>query len=77
MRVQPHQTMKTWGKEVFKNLAIRKIWTMFPGMLMWEIWKERNDQIFKGQKTQPQVVWNQIVKYTHETIKITHWHEKY
>ena len=42
VRGQPHQTIKVWNKEAYKNPVIRKIWLMFRGTLMWVIWKEIN-----------------------------------
>ena len=71
VRGQPHLTIKAWDKETFKNPVIRKIWLIFLETLMWEVWKERNGRVFERRKDTTQLVWNQVVKYIQETIKIT------
>ena len=42
-RSQPARTLMEWNQKTFKNRIIRTIWNALPGMIMWCIWKERNE----------------------------------
>ena len=49
--------LKSWPTNIFKGIY-RRIWNIYPSILMWEVWKERNRRIFYDQDMQP----NEIVK---------------
>ena len=42
----PFETIASWPPKVFKNAILNRLWELFPGFLVWEIWKERNGRIF-------------------------------
>ena len=49
---------------------------MFPGMVMWNVWKERNNQIFWDRKHNEEEVWRILVKNLLKTIRNMQWEEK-
>ena len=44
-----------------------------PGFVVWEIWKERNNRIFKAQKQKPEEVWKLIKTHTKEILGLKQW----
>eukprot|EP00253_Pinus_taeda_P008423 PITA_08423 len=47
-------TLKNWRKDLSKNELINKDWTLVPGFLIWDVWKERNNRIFKNKTSSSQ-----------------------
>ena len=50
MRGQPDLTLKEWNLKAFKNPILGTLWMMFHGMLLWNLWKEQKNRIFKDKK---------------------------
>lgn len=46
------ETIKNWRQHPFHNEILNRIWKLFPRLVLWNIWKEINRQIFK-QATLP------------------------
>jgi len=42
-------TIKLWNANPFKNSLLNKALEIFLGILMWKVWKERNQRIFKDK----------------------------
>ena len=49
-RRNPDQTLRDWNPKDFKNNILRFLWQAFPGTVIWVIWKERNNIIFRGNQ---------------------------
>jgi len=63
------------GVKAFENPIVQLIWQMFPGMLLWHIWKERNSRIFRGEAVEWQKVWSKLVLNIKETVRSRQWDE--
>ena len=42
----PDLTIAEWTEEKFKNNILNRIWDLYPGFVVWEIWKTSNLKIF-------------------------------
>ena len=69
VRGQPDQTLKEWNLKAFKNLILGMIWIIFPWMLLWAMWKERNSHIFRDKKSNEEEVWKRIVHNLQEMVR--------
>ena len=45
----PNITIVEWPKNVFKNKILNRVWELFPGFTVWEIWKTWNTIIFENK----------------------------
>ena len=52
------------------------IWMMFPGMLLCNMWKERNNHIFKNEKHGEEKVWQKLVNNLQEKFRGKKWGER-
>ena len=43
-------TLKKWRRNFSDNETLNKAWVLVPGFLIWDVWKERNNRIFKNRK---------------------------
>jgi hypothetical protein len=41
-------TINNWNESYRKNEVVNLCWNLMPGMIIWEIWKERNRRIFRN-----------------------------
>lgn len=48
---------------------------MLPRITLWNIWKERNNRIFRGTRLDPVEVWRKIVVNVQETVRSKQWDE--
>lgn len=64
---------KTWAKKAFKNPILNRIWEVFLGFVLWEIWKERNHQIFEGRTHKTEEAWHQIQNHTNDILGLKQW----
>ena len=64
-----------WAKKAFKNPILNRIWEVFPGFVLWEIWKERN-QIFEGRDRRTEEAWHHIKNHTKEILGLRQWGTK-
>eukprot|EP00253_Pinus_taeda_P003152 PITA_03152 len=55
-------TLKNWRKNFSENEIINKAWTLVPGFLIWDVWKERNNRIFKNRIGTSQSIIAQIIR---------------
>eukprot|EP00253_Pinus_taeda_P009939 PITA_09939 len=42
-------TLRTWSQEPYQSKLLNTLWKLILGLLMWNIWKERNRRLFKDQ----------------------------
>lgn len=69
VRGHPELSIKEWDSKAFDNPIIQLIWRMFPGIILWHIWKERNNRIFRGISLESMKVWRKIVINVQETVR--------
>lgn len=67
------ETIANWPSKNFKNAILNRMWELFPGILVWELWKERNGRIFDGKSRPLDKVWLNIEKHLKETLSLTPW----
>ena len=73
VRGRPNLTIVEWMKNPFKNAILDRIWKLFPSFVLWEVWKERNQRIFRGKLKYPKGVWGLMVIHIQESLKLTSW----
>jgi hypothetical protein len=54
------ETIEFWSANPFNNPIINRAWEIFPGFLMWNVWKERNQRIFKDKSLTRNQIWEII-----------------
>ena len=69
----PSETIASWPPKVFKNAILNRLWELFPGFLVWEIWKECNGRIFDEKGRPPEKLWLNIEIHLRETLGLTLW----
>jgi len=67
-------TLREWSQKPFQSNLLNNLWQLIPGLLMWNIWKERNRRIFKDQMMPLDQIWNKFHQNIMETLSITAWH---
>lgn len=45
-------TLHNWPQKPYQSEILNTLWQISPGIVMWNIWKERNRRIFKDQALQ-------------------------
>eukprot|EP00253_Pinus_taeda_P031749 PITA_31749 len=66
-------TIRTWSQSPYQSKILNTLWQIAPGIVMWNIWKERNRRIFRDQKIPVEEVWEIILNNIQETLSIKHW----
>jgi hypothetical protein len=66
-------TIRNWGTEAYKSPILNRIWQLFPGFIVWQLWKERNMRIFHSQASTPSNIWSKIFENIQETICAQLW----
>jgi len=66
-------TIENWCKKAFTNLILNHIWKFFPGLLLWETWKECNKKIFNDTQSSIDGVWGKIKTNFMETLWMKTW----
>eukprot|EP00253_Pinus_taeda_P029870 PITA_29870 len=61
--------LKNLRNNFSRNEIINKAWMLVPGFVIWNVWKERNKQIFKEKASEPQNIINQILKQLKDIVK--------
>lgn len=62
------ETLKNWRKDFSDNQTVNIAWTLIPGFLIWDLWKERNNRIFKDKSSSTQSIMAQILRHLKETV---------
>ena len=42
-------TITNWAHQPYNNMLLNKIWELFPGLVVWELWIERNNKNFNNR----------------------------
>jgi len=67
-RLSISNTLKNWRKNFSRNEIINRAWTLVPGYVTWNVWKERNSRIFKNKASKPQHIIDQILRQLKDTV---------
>ena len=51
--------LNSWPINIFKGVY-NSIWNIFPSILTWEVWKEKNRRLLRDQEMQPEEIVNKI-----------------
>ena len=51
-----------------KNEVLNRAWAFTPGFIIWNVWKEINQRIFKKEKANPQKLYDLILKQIREIV---------
>jgi len=66
-------TIDNWQKNLYQNTILNRAWIISLGLVLWNIWKERNNLIFKEERREKVDKWNQITQNIRETILAEKW----
>lgn len=69
-------TVRNWERIPFQSKILNFLWKLIPGFLMWAIWKERNDRIFKDHSVPLENIWKIICQNIEETISLKTWNQE-
>lgn len=61
-------TLTNWRKGFTDNEVLAIAWALFLSFIVWNVWKERNNQIFKEVKRTSQCIFELILKHLKETV---------
>eukprot|EP00253_Pinus_taeda_P003217 PITA_03217 len=65
---QHYQSLKKWRRNFSDNEIINKTWALVPDFLIWDVWKEHKNKIFKSRKGSSQNIMAQILRQLKETV---------
>lgn len=66
-------TLKNWRKNFSGNEIVNKSWTLVPSLVIWDVWKECNGEIFKRKTSMPQHIIAQILRQLKDTVRGLLW----
>ena len=69
----PNITIAEWTMKVFKNKIVNRLWELLPSFTVWELWKNRNNQIFENKTWKKGEIWAIIEAHLKETITLHQW----
>ena len=72
----PDLTIAQWQHQPFSSKILNQIWELFPGFVVWEVWIERNNRVFKDKARTMKEVWETLKTHIQETLKLTHWKDQ-
>jgi len=61
-------TLNKWRRNFSDNEVLGSAWAMIRSFIIWNVWKERNNRIFKNEKRSSQCLSKQILRQFKETI---------
>eukprot|EP00253_Pinus_taeda_P029276 PITA_29276 len=71
-----NNNLRNWPQKPYQSNILNSLWKIIPGIVMWNLWKERNRRIFKNQSMDGQQVWKIINKNVQETLSIKCWSQE-
>eukprot|EP00253_Pinus_taeda_P003415 PITA_03415 len=71
-----NNTLHKWPQQPYQSNILNSLWQILPGIVMWNLWKERNRRIFKNQSMDEQQVWKIINQNVQETLSIKCWSQE-
>jgi hypothetical protein len=69
------ETISNWRDQAFSSPLLNWIWQLLPGFVLWQVWKERNNRIFRNQAHPWSYCWDLFHKNIMETLQIKPWSE--
>lgn len=69
-------TVEKWRRKPYRNVILNQDWNLSIEFLLWNIWKARNQLIFKEDEQNKKEIWSQITQNIRETIIIEKWNEE-
>eukprot|EP00253_Pinus_taeda_P001503 PITA_01503 len=79
-------TLTNWRKNFSDNEVLSATWALTPSFIIRNVWKERNNRIFKNAKKSPQYLYGLIMKQIKETglvrkatildLELDFWHPR-
>jgi len=60
--------LNKWRKNFLDYEVLSSAWALTPSFTIWNVWKERNNRIFKNEKKPSQSLYEQILKQLKETV---------
>ena len=66
-------TLLNWRKGGYKCVVLNRAWQLVLGFLIWDLWKERNHQIFQGEDITNYKIWEKVLANFQETILVEKW----
>ena len=72
-RGTPDISIQQWGEEPFSNPILNRLWSVLPGFLLWNVWKERNRRIFDHTYKSCDEVWGRIRTLMMDSLKLCSW----
>jgi len=61
-------TLNNWRKNFSEYEFLGSTWALMPSFIIWNVWKERNNRIFKNEKKPSQCLLELILKQLKETV---------
>eukprot|EP00253_Pinus_taeda_P023191 PITA_23191 len=71
-----NNTIRNWPHKPYQCNILNTLWQIILGIVMWNIWKERNRRIFKNQAMDLEQVWIIIHKNIQETLSTKCWSQE-
>ena len=56
----PDLTIAQWQHQPFSIKILNRIWELFLGFVVWEVWIERNNRVFKDKAKTEKEVWDTL-----------------
>ena len=72
----PNLTIAQWQHQPFSSKILNRIWELFLGFVVWEVWIERNNRVFKDKAKTEKEVWDTLKTHIQETLKLTRWKDQ-
>ena len=66
-------TLATWPYQVFKRKLLNRMWELFAGFVVWELWKDRNRWFFEEKNRTIEEFWLLIELHLKEMLTLTQW----
>eukprot|EP00253_Pinus_taeda_P002816 PITA_02816 len=66
-------TLRNWNQAPYHSKLLNSLWQLIPGLLMWNLWKERNIRLFKGQHQTLEQIWTILLNNIKESLSIHTW----
>ena len=66
-------TLRNWQQSPYQSRLLNLLWQLIPGLLMWNIWKERNRRILKNQYQTVDQIWIILLRNLKESLSIHNW----
>eukprot|EP00253_Pinus_taeda_P028233 PITA_28233 len=65
--------LRLWPSQPYNCKILNQLWCILPGIVLWNIWKERNQRIFKSKHSNSEEIWRKIQQNIQETMALHTW----